>query len=125
MNIWIYVLLAALVFGFFVLPRLSWAKPAEARELLDSGGVLVDVRSPQEFRGGSAEGALNMPLGSVEGAVRDSGWPKDKPILLFCASGTRSSMAARQLKALGYSRVANLGPVGRARAAAGSPAGGR
>jgi phage shock protein E len=117
MNIWIFVVLAALMVGFFVLPRLSWAKPGEARQLIEAGAILVDVRSPGEFQGGSAPGALNVPLGSVETAVKENGWPMDKPILLFCASGTRSAVAVKQLKALGYANAANLGTVGRARKA--------
>jgi rhodanese-related sulfurtransferase len=116
MNIWIYALLAVLVVGFLVLPRLSWAKLSEAGEQLKSGAVLVDVRTPGEFQGGSANGAVNIPLGSVETAVKEKGWSMDKPILLFCASGTRSAVAVKQLKALGYAKAVNLGTVGRARA---------
>ena len=64
------------------------------------GAVLVDVRTPQEFRGGHAEGALNMPMEQIAGLLGKL--DKSRPILLCCASGARSAVAARMLREKGF-----------------------
>lgn len=69
---------------------------------------LIDVRQPDEFEGelGHLEGAELVPLGQLPQACRT--WPKDAPLLLICRSGNRSTQAARALRALGFSHLANL-----------------
>ena len=60
----------------------------------------MDVRSPEEFKSGHFEGAINIPLESIRGKtefLRRQG----KPIILVCRSGARSSMAAGMLKNAG------------------------
>lgn len=67
-------------------------------------GVLVDVRTPEEYRGGHLPGAVNVPLDGIQGAAL----PKEKPIYVYCHSGARSAQACRWLQQEGYS-VENLG----------------
>jgi rhodanese-related sulfurtransferase len=82
----------------------------EAHELVGQGGRLVDVRSPAEFAGGHVDGALNIPVGEL--ATRSAELrPTDRPIVLYCASGARSAMAARTLRSAGFTKVYNLGPM--------------
>ncbi len=76
-------------------------------ELKNNGAVLVDVRSPGEFAGAHAPGTINIPLSEL--ASRLSELPKTSPIVLCCASGTRSGMAKLLLKKNGYSQVHNVG----------------
>jgi rhodanese-related sulfurtransferase len=71
---------------------------------------VIDVRSPAEFRGGAFPGAVNIPLGEL--AARTSEIPRDRPVVLYCASGTRSGMAAGQLRKAGFSDVVNAGGLG-------------
>ena len=102
-----------IVIGWFILPRLRWISIKEAGSRLKDGALLLDVRSRGEYQGMKLPGSMNMPLGALEPAKL----PKDRDILVYCASGTRSAMAVRQLKGLGYERVWNLGSYGRVRSA--------
>ena len=96
----------------------------EAAQLVKEGkAVLVDVRDPGEWSSGVASPAALLPLGDLTGARKK--WApfleknKGKEIILYCASGMRSGMAAGKLKKEGF-EVANLGGFG-AWASAGLP----
>lgn len=102
----------ALVGGFLVYKQLTQLKPAEARRLVKEGATLVDVRSAAEFANGHIPGAVNVPLQEIGAKVKKLG-PKDKAVVLYCASGTRSSMARSLLKNLGFTQVFNLGAMSR------------
>ena len=60
---------------------------------LQAGATVVDVRSQAEFRGGAYRGAINVPLGELSAKLGRI--PKDRPVVVYCASGSRSAMAAR------------------------------
>jgi phage shock protein E len=79
-------------------------------ELIKAGAQIVDVRSPEEFRDGYFPGAVNIPVGDL--ARRMGEVKKDRAVVLYCASGGRSSMAARMLKQAGYAEVVNAGGLG-------------
>jgi phage shock protein E len=99
----------------FLLKRASLVSAQTARTLLQSGAIVVDVRTPAEFQSGHLPASVNWPLDSLgETAARQLN-DKNRPVLLHCLSGTRSGIARRQLKSMGYSRVYNLGSLGRAR----------
>jgi len=68
------------------------------------------VRSPDEFRDGAYAGAVNIPLQDLGRRLAEI--PKDKAVVLYCASGARSGMAARVLKQAGYADVVNAGGLG-------------
>ena len=76
-------------------------------EKLRAGATVVDVRSEAEFRGGAYRGAINVPLRAL--ASRLDRIPKDRPVVVYCASGSRSAMAARVLRRSGYADVSNAG----------------
>ena len=80
------------------------------KQKLDSGATVVDVRTPDEFRDGAYPGAKNIPLGELGSRLGEI--PKDKPVVLYCASGARSSSAARAMKQAGYTDVINAGGLG-------------
>jgi phage shock protein E len=80
------------------------------KQKIEAGAKIVDVRSPDEFRDGGYAGAVNIPLQSL--GARMGEIPKDKPVVLYCASGARSGLAARQLKQAGYADVTNAGGLG-------------
>lgn len=90
-----------------------WARPIgtdEAARILDCGGVLVDVRSPEEFAAGHLEGAVNLP---VDGIERHAGELADKELVLYCRSGLRSQRALQVLRRCDCRRVHNLGAMSR------------
>jgi phage shock protein E len=79
---------------------------------LPENALLIDVRSPVEFAGGSIHGAINIPVNQIE-LIR-AHKPKiefNRPIVVFCASGMRSGLAKRQLQSLGYEQVLNGGGI--------------
>lgn len=89
----------------------------EARKLIAHDYALViDVRdAPEVAATGKIKGAINVSRGMIEFRA-DSGTPyhdaafqKDRPIIVYCASGGRSALAGKALKDLGFERVHNLG----------------
>lgn len=107
-----YVVPAVIIVAFLAIKRLGQIKPEDARRMVQEGAVLVDVRSAGEFSGGHLPGALNVALPELGAKVGQLG-PKDKPVILYCASGTRSSMARGVLKRLGFTQAHNLGAMSR------------
>ena len=77
------------------------------KQLKQQGAIIIDVRSPGEFKGGHIQGAINIPLQSIQSSLNKI--PKGKPIITCCASGMRSSSAKSILKSAGYSDVHNGG----------------
>jgi rhodanese-related sulfurtransferase len=82
--------------------------PLEAKKLIETRTdlLLVDVRSPEEFQGGSLPGAHLIPFWDFTRGRYDL--PKDQPILLICAVGGRSLACGQMLAAKGYREVYNL-----------------
>ncbi len=76
--------------------------------LLSQGAVVIDVRSAGEYLSGAREGSINIPLGELEAGADKL--DRQKPVILCCASGTRSAMAAAVLKRKGFQKVVNAGP---------------
>lgn len=80
----------------------------EAKALLAAKPTpfLLDVREPVEYQQGHIAGSKLIPLGQLGGRLSEV--PADKPILVVCQTGSRSSMAAQQLAKAGYN-VTNVG----------------
>jgi molybdopterin/thiamine biosynthesis adenylyltransferase/rhodanese-related sulfurtransferase len=84
--------------------------PAEVKKRLDAGEplVVVDVRDPDEYRDGHIEPAANISRGFLEFRIGTVASDPTTPLVLYCQTGLRSILAARQLKELGYDNVVNL-----------------
>lgn len=82
--------------------------PAEVRDLLqkNSQAFLLDVRTPGEYMQVRLAGAHLVPIDQVVARVAEI--PKNKPIVVYCAVGARSSQVANYLAQLGYSEVYNM-----------------
>jgi rhodanese-related sulfurtransferase len=107
-NLQTYLMPAALV-GFVVWRVLRFrGVRQQLPSLLAQGAVVVDVRSKDEFSSGARKGSLNIPLDTLEREV--DRLDRKKPIVLCCASGTRSGMAVALLKRKGFKYVYNGGP---------------
>lgn len=105
---------ALAIFGAFALFKLWTLRrralaESEARALAERGAVLVDVRTPGEFSAGHLPDALNLPVDRVVDAANQAKLAKETPLVLYCASGTRSALAARKLRAAGYREVVDIG----------------
>lgn len=68
------------------------------RELISNGAVIIDVRTPEEFRSGHIKSAQNIPLSDIG---RKSASLKGKTVITCCRSGARSASAADTLKQQG------------------------
>ncbi len=75
-----------------------------------NGGTLVDVRTPEEYRGGHIPGSVNVPLQSIQG-IKKHVSDQDDTVFVYCQSGSRSSQAKAMLERLGYSHVVNIGGI--------------
>jgi len=121
MNLVTWIVIAGVVVAFLLLKRLSLVTPVAAREWLNKGALVIDVRSEGEFQERHLPGAINIPLGSLGDEIARRAPDKEQAILLHCLSGTRSGMAKARLKQMGYRKVFNLGSYGRAAGILGSP----
>jgi phage shock protein E len=85
--------------------QLSWG---QINTDLDSGSVLLDVRTNEEYSQGRIEKATLLPLASIqEGSVPDQ--DKLKPLYVYCRSGNRSAQAKVLLVKAGFTNVIDLG----------------
>src|SRR5919204_4568306 len=84
--------------------------PAQVSEHLGNGIVLVDVREGTEWDAGHIPGAKHVPRGYLESRIEGAiGADRDQRVILYCASGQRSALAADTLKEmLGYENVASM-----------------
>jgi rhodanese-related sulfurtransferase len=91
--------------------------PAQAREMIGKGNTpVVDVRdAPEVEKSGKVAGAVHVSRGMLEfradpdSPYHDKNFAKDKTVILYCASGGRSALAAKLLKDMGYDHVYNVG----------------
>ncbi len=82
---------------------------ASVAEMIAAEGLIVDVRTPEEFAGGAYEGAVNIPHDQVDARIDEFGTDKSKPIVLYCRSGGRAGKAEKVLKSHGFTNVVNAG----------------
>lgn len=87
---------------------LGMGNTPDYKELLKSGGVIIDVRSPQEFKSGHIPGSKNYPLNELDSHMKKLK-DKNQPIIACCASGMRSGSAKSIFKSKGYTQVYNGG----------------
>lgn len=82
------------------------AKQAKAK--LDKNVTFIDVRESTETADGHIPGARLIPRGFLELRIEDQLPRRDEEVVIYCAGGTRSLLAARSLKELGYEKVSSL-----------------
>lgn len=101
------------MFGVFNQLFGEGAAAPELKSKLEEGALLLDVRTPGEFRRGAAEGAENIPLQELQrhlSQLKQAG----KPVIAYCRSGNRSGMAAKLLNDNGIEAY-NAGSLDQAR----------
>jgi len=95
-------------------PRIS---AEEAKRLIaEKNALLVDVRdAPEVAASGKAKGAVHVSRGMLdfradpESPYHDKAFSKERPVILYCASGGRAALGGKLLKDFGYGEVYNLG----------------
>lgn len=82
--------------------------PVNYSQLVKEGGIIIDVRTKEEYAGGHIKGSKNIPLQSLN-ANPNISKNKDTPIITCCASGMRSASAKSFLKSQGFTNIHNGG----------------
>lgn len=103
--------------------RIKEVSIVEARDMIQSGAVVLDVREPGEYESGHVPGAINVPRGLLEFKLAST--PDlnqtDKPIVVYCKTSGRSALAVVTLAEMGVSNTVNMGGGFDAWAEAGYP----
>jgi len=109
-----FLFIAALVLvGLYLVRRLQGVNKMPSslvKQKIDAGATIIDVRTPEEYRDGAYPGAINIPVSNL--GTRLGELAKNKPVVLYCASGARSASAARAMKQAGFADVVNAGGLG-------------
>ena len=82
---------------------------ADFKTLVANGALIVDVRTPEEYKSGHIKGSVNIPLDSIPSQLAK--FKNKKHIIVFCRSGNRSSQAKSYLEQNGFANVVNGGTV--------------
>jgi phage shock protein E len=91
----------------------SRISPSKAKKMLERHPevVLLDVRTPAEYYYGHIPGSINIPVQRLQEEIVTQGISPDRPIIVYCQSGQRSSYAASFLAARGYRNVYTFGGI--------------
>jgi len=85
---------------FSACSKISDEELAEARDAVRDGAIIVDVRTPKEFREKHIDGAINLPIEAImKGNIQ---LPKGKEIVVYCRTGSRSRVSAKVLREKGW-----------------------
>lgn len=98
-------------FLFLVLSLTVYAEDTVDIAHMVETGVIIDVRTVEEWDAGHIEGANLIPLEQVAAGISDVAADKDTPVLLYCRSGRRAGVAQETLLKMGYTNVVNLGGI--------------
>jgi rhodanese-related sulfurtransferase len=96
--------LMAIPSGYYTIANVEELKSLIA----DRQALLVDVREPLEYQSGHIPNAINIPLRTISRNL--SQIPSDRPVILYCSTGYRSSMAVMTLHLLNYDNVKGFPP---------------
>lgn len=85
----------------------------EAKKLIDSGdyGIILDVRTLEEYENGHIQGAILLPYDEITTKADTVISDKDEVVLVYCRSGKRSAVASEELINLGYNKVYDFGGI--------------
>lgn len=80
----------------------------QIEKYIEKGAILIDVRSPQEYKEGHLEKSISIPdyeiMSKIDKIIND----KNQEIIVYCSSGHRSKKVQKKLESLGYEKVYNL-----------------
>jgi len=98
--------------GLYAIRKLGGKRlaPNEVKTRIAAGACVVDVRTPAEYQGGAYPGAVNIPLQVLPARLGEI--PRDRPVVIYCASGARSAAAALLLRRAGCVEVIDAGGIG-------------
>lgn len=103
----LFIVGVLIIFGFTKMFMEGGAPEDEVKATLANKALVVDVRTPGEFAGGSAINAINIPLNEI--MQSDVQLDKDATVVVFCQSGNRSAQAKTLLEKQGFKNVVDGG----------------
>lgn len=107
-----WLIVAGMIIYSFINARLrgfASVNPAMATQLINrENAIILDVREDNEYRDGHIVNSLHIPVGYLNDRMKELEKYKDKPIIVSCRSGQRSSTACATLKKQGFESVYNL-----------------
>lgn len=74
----------------------------------NQAGLILDVRSPEEYAGGHVPGAINIPYDQLGSRLAEISSHKSKEVVVYCKSGKRAGIAANTLQAAGFGKLRHL-----------------
>ncbi len=107
----VFIAIAAILGLVLVMQQLQAADGVDvkqAQSMNKQGALLLDVREPDEYSAVHAPDAKLIPLGQLNSRLQEIASYKNKPIVVMCRSGRRSSQAVALLKEAGYTQVSNV-----------------
>lgn len=87
--------------------RIREISAADAVRNPEPGVVYFDCREPNEYALGHIPGAVFIPRGNLETKI-EAAIPRDRKVLIYCATGNRSVLAADTMQQMGYTDVASM-----------------
>ena len=88
--------------------RVREVSPSEAAKHHAAGAVLIDVREADEFAKGHAKDGVHLSKGVIELRIEETVPDDATPIICYCGGGSRSALAADNLRKMGYKNVASM-----------------
>jgi molybdopterin/thiamine biosynthesis adenylyltransferase/rhodanese-related sulfurtransferase len=88
--------------------QIAEVDPSVVHELVGNGAAIVDVRETEELAQGHLPGAKHVPRGYLESRIEGAVPDRSTRVVLYCASGNRSALAAKTLQELGYDNVESM-----------------
>ena len=82
--------------------------PQDAIRLMNQNALVLDLRPPDQFAAGHIVGARNLPPDQILKAGETLKKYKEKPVVVYCDTGSLAGSAARQLAAQGFTKAVNL-----------------
>ena len=106
------IIVLLLFFTVFVINPMMAGGSSEAAAkvawpMIESGALVVDVRSVAEFEGGHLDGALNIEWTNMDGLIAAIGSDLQRPVVFYCRSGNRAGKSIDKLEKLGYTNIFN------------------
>ena len=106
--LYVFLVIAAI---WLITPVLAGGGDPEAAKLawpmIESGALLVDVRSEEEFAAGHLDGAVNIQWDDTEALMAEIGDNKQRPVVFYCRSGNRAGKSITELGEVGYTNIYN------------------
>ena len=106
-----FLVVTALIIKMELESRLSGiaqVRPIEAVRLMDEDTVVLDVREAQEHSSGHIKNSVHIPMSALKSRMAELEKYKNRKILAYCRSGSRSNYACKLLKKSGFENVFNL-----------------